>query len=184
MEPQVAVKHRARKVKIVRPTTRALAIGFGLAVAVMSSVVWAQRSGGSHRGAGQAAGASQGGGGYRGGSHHGGSGRHSGHRHGGHSHSHGGVFLGFTSPFWFGPYSYPYAYPYYPYESYSYPYYPLVGGSEGPVVYIERTDPDLTWEGSSGYWHYCRESNLYYPYARECAGWWERVPAQPQSAER
>jgi hypothetical protein len=184
MEPQVAVKHRARKVKIVRPTTRALAIGFGLAVAVMSSVVWAQRSGGSHRGAGQAAGASQGGGGYRGGSHHGGSGRHSGHRHGGHSHSHGGVFLGFTSPFWFGPYSYPYAYPYYPYGSYSYPYYPLVGGSEGPVVYIERTDPDLAWEGSSGYWHYCRESNLYYPYARECAGRWERVPAQPQSAER
>jgi hypothetical protein len=202
----------------MQPTMKALAIGFGLAVAVMASDVWAQRGGGSRGGSGQGAGFSHGGGGHRGGSHHGwggshrgwsgnhhgGGGRygHGGHHHGGHSHS--SVHLGFTSPLWYGAYSYPYAYSSYPYAyayPYSYPYayprysysygsYPYAdyppGGvvSEEPDAYIVRTNPDRARRSSSEYWHYCRESNLYYPYARECAGQWEQVPTQPQSAPR
>ena len=112
------------------------------------------------------------------------------------------MYLGFTGPLWYGAYGYPYAYPYYPnayryyapyaysgyYYSYgpdSYPYYPPAGVvSEEPAVYVERTRPKVARGQPSEYWHYCRESNLYYPYARECAGQWEQVPTQPQSVER
>ena len=114
------------------------------------------------------------------------------------------MHLGFTAPLWYGAYSYPYAYSSYPYAyaypysypyaypRYSYPYgsypyadYPPAGVvSEEPDAYIVRTNPDRARRSSSEHWYYCRESNLYYPYARECAGQWEQVPTQPQSAER
>ena len=32
---------------------------------------------------------------------------------------------------------------------------------------------------SDGYWYYCPDSRSYYPYVRECASKWERVPPQP-----
>ena len=113
-------------------------------------------------------------------------GGHGGHGHGGHRghyHSHSGVSLGFVfgGPLWYPApaYSYPYAYPYsYPY-SYSYP--PAVVVNPTPRVYIERDEEVMARTSSPGYWYYCRESNVYYPYVRECAGPWERVPARPQT---
>jgi hypothetical protein len=179
-------------------------------IALVSSVVVAQRSGG-WRGGGATQGvaashgvsgsysmarASRGGSHYRGGRNYGGSRSYGGGRYGSsgryygsrqyRGHSHSSVHLGFvfSSPLWYGPY-YPYAYPYYPYSYDPYPYYPpAVVVPQAPQVYIERENADVAREASSPYWYYCRESNLYYPYARECAGQWEQVPAKPQSAER
>jgi hypothetical protein len=95
----------------------------------------------------------------------------------GHSHSHGHASFGFYfgGPLWYpGPAYYPYSYPYYP--------APAVVVPPAPRVYIERDDQPLTAapSPSSPYWYYCRESEMYYPYARECSIGWERVPARPQ----
>jgi len=32
---------------------------------------------------------------------------------------------------------------------------------------------------SDGYWYYCPDSKSYYPYVKECASKWERVPPKP-----
>jgi len=96
------------------------------------------------------------------------------HRH----YHHGGrVHFGLTlgAPLWYpGPYYYPY--------HYSYPAPVVV--QPAPRVYVERDDevaglPSTYSTASSPYWHYCRDSNTYYPYVRECASPWERVPAAP-----
>lgn len=93
-------------------------------------------------------------------------------------HNHGGrVHFGLTlgAPLWYpGPYySYPYPYPY------TYPAPVVV--QPAPRVYVERDDvaglPSAP--STSPYWYYCRDSNTYYPYVRECASPWERVPAAP-----
>ena len=95
-----------------------------------------------------------------------------GHRH--HHHSHSGLSLGFVfgAPLWYPAPAYSYPYPY------AYP--PAVVVNPAPRVYVEREDLAIARESSTGYWYYCRESNLYYPYAKECSAPWERVPAQPQ----
>jgi hypothetical protein len=94
-----------------------------------------------------------------------------------HHHSHSGLSLGFVfgGPLWYPApaYSYPYSYPY------AYP--PAVVVNPAPRVYVERDEEVLARTSSPGYWYYCRESNVYYPYVRECAGPWERVPARPQT---
>ena len=36
---------------------------------------------------------------------------------------------------------------------------------------------------SDGYWYYCPDSKSYYPYVKECASKWERVPPTPPSAQ-
>lgn len=88
------------------------------------------------------------------------------------------VDLGFVAgaPLWYpGPvFSYPYPYPY----PYAYP--PAIVVPPAPRVYIER-DARVTQESAPGYWYYCRESNTYYPYVKECGQPWERVPAQPRN---
>lgn len=38
-----------------------------------------------------------------------------------------------------------------------------------PPVYVAPPPP------RDGWWYYCRSSEAYYPYARSCAGGWERV---------
>lgn len=97
-----------------------------------------------------------------------------GHRH----HHHGGrVHFGLTlgAPLWYpGPY-YSYHYPY----PYTYPAPVVV--QPAPRVYVERDDVAAlpSAPGASPYWYYCRDSNTYYPYVRECASPWERVPAAP-----
>ncbi len=107
-----------------------------------------------------------------------------GHRH----YSGGRVHYGITFgvPLWYpGPYYSPYynSYPGYSYPGYSYPAPVIV--PPAPGVYVERDDvtvPQDRAAATSPYWYYCRDSNTYYPYVRECATPWERVPAAPSTA--
>jgi hypothetical protein len=78
--------------------------------------------------------------------------------------------------FHFGaPLFYPWHY-YYPAPVYYYPAAPVVVSPPAPPVYVERSD--VVPEGA-GTWYFCRESNTYYPYVKQCPGGWTRVPAQP-----
>ena len=132
---------------------------------------------------------------------HGGGGYHGyygGHHHG---HSHFSFGLGFGFP-WAYPYYggyYPYYggyYPYYggayaPYYNAPYPYYGegqapeyIERGDGGAPPYAERSDPapqsaPQPRRRAEGTWHFCPESNGYYPYVQQCPGGWQRVPARP-----
>jgi hypothetical protein len=91
-------------------------------------------------------------------------------------HGHGSsLHLGFVfgAPLW-------YPAPVYPAYSYPYAYSPPIVVAPAPRVYIERED-QVARESAPGYWYYCRESDTYYPYVKECAQPWERVPAQPRN---
>jgi hypothetical protein len=109
-------------------------------------------------------------------------GGHRGHHRHHHHHGHGSTLsLGFAfgGPLWYpGPVFPSYTYPY-PY-SYPYAYSPPIIVPPAPRVYIEREDR-VAQESSPGYWYYCRESDTYYPYVKECAQPWERVLAQPRN---
>jgi len=93
--------------------------------------------------------------------------RGSGHRgHGGH------VGIGL----WLGPGWWPgwWAPRYYP--SYYYPYYqdpPIV--IEQPEVYVQP----VPQETQPGYWYFCKESQAYYPYVKQCPGGWMKVVPTP-----
>ena len=122
--------------------------------------------GGGYRGAG---GGYYGGGYHRGGwggaAYHGGA--WAGHRYG------GGVWVGpgwggwgYWGPGW-GAWGIP---------LYTYPYYqaPQVIIQEQPPVYI----PQESQQEEQGYWYYCKDSQTYYPYVKECpTGWMKVVPA-------
>lgn len=89
---------------------------------------------------------------------------------------HFGITLG--APLWYpGP-----AY-YHPFPLYTYPAYPpAVVYQSAPSVYIERDDQAAMQQSAPAampYWYFCRDSNTYYPYVKECASPWERVPARP-----
>lgn len=104
-------------------------------------------------------------------------------QHRGHPHRHGGASVRF------GVYvGVPYGYPWYPpVRYYYYPAYypPVVVAPAPPPVYIEQAPqvvpvpqaapatPAVNW------WYFCGESQAYYPYVRECAGGWQKVPPQP-----
>jgi hypothetical protein len=78
--------------------------------------------------------------------------------------------------------------PYFPYPY----YYPRV---ISPVIvqtpqqiYVEQQGnsavvaPPVAAEASPpapAFWYFCQESQAYYPYVKECAGTWQKVPAQP-----
>jgi hypothetical protein len=82
------------------------------------------------------------------------------------------VHLGFHFGFpigWYHPWHY------YPAPVYYYPAAPVV---VQPPVYVERSD--VVPEGP-GSWYFCRESNSYYPYVKQCPGGWTRVPARPSN---
>jgi hypothetical protein len=79
---------------------------------------------------------------------------------------HFGVPFGYYSPW------------YYPPPVYYYPAAPVVIQPAAPPVYVERSD--VVPEGSAS-WYFCRESNSYYPYVKQCPGGWTRVPAQPSN---
>jgi len=81
---------------------------------------------------------------------------------------HFGVPLGYYSP-WYPAYYYPGPY-YYP--------APMVVQPPAPPTYVERSD---TIPEGAGTWYFCRESNTYYPYVKQCPGGWTRVPAQPSN---
>jgi hypothetical protein len=98
---------------------------------------------------------------------------HGGWRHGGPRVSFG---FNFGVPF-YAPYYYYPAPVYYPTAPVYYPAAPVVQQA-APPVYVERGD--VVPEGA-GTWYFCRESNAYYPYVKQCAGGWTRVPAQPSN---
>jgi hypothetical protein len=82
-----------------------------------------------------------------------------------------GVFIG--APL-FAPlpfYSYPVA-PYYDYSA------PLM--APAAPVYIEQYPGQAEPQPSTD-WYYCASTNGYYPYVKECAEGWQRVPPQPPS---
>ena len=91
---------------------------------------------------------------------------------------HFGIGIGFPG-YWPGYYYPPYYPAYYP------PYYPQVPAA--PPVYIEQGVPQAAPSQapapgqSSGWWYYCAESQMYYPYAKQCPSGWQRVTPQPAS---
>lgn len=81
-----------------------------------------------------------------------------------HNHSSFGVFIGaplLLAP-WYPPYS---------------PATVVVPAS--PPVYIERAQEATPVQEPQAFWYYCRESETYYPYTKECPGPWQRVVPQP-----
>jgi hypothetical protein len=70
------------------------------------------------------------------------------------------------------------AWHYYPAPYHYYPAAPVYVQPPAPPVYVERSD--VVPEGP-GTWYFCRESNTYYPYVKQCPGGWTRVPAQPSN---
>jgi len=71
-----------------------------------------------------------------------------------------------------------YAWHWYPAPAYYYHPAPVYVQPPAPPVYVERSD--VVPEGP-GTWYFCRESNSYYPYVKQCPGGWTRVPAQPSN---
>jgi hypothetical protein len=91
-----------------------------------------------------------------------------GYRHGYRSHAHFGFYFG-APAYWYSPA---------PYYYYPPAYYPAAPAQ--PTVYIERGNGASQPEQSQGQWYYCPEANAYYPYVKQCAAGWQKVPAQPQ----
>ena len=86
-----------------------------------------------------------------------------------------GFSFGFPG-YWYypPPYYYPPAYPYYnPY------YYPPYADPSAPVTYTEQGAQPGASQPPTQWWYYCVDSKAYYPYVRECAGGWQRVPPTP-----
>lgn len=98
--------------------------------------------------------------------------------HGGHYGSRVGVYIG-APVFGFGT-------PYYGYPGYAYGPYGAFGPSTtivtmpaAPPVYVEQSTAALNGPASDGNWYYCHNPDGYYPYVKQCAENWQRVPAQP-----
>ena len=48
-------------------------------------------------------------------------------------------------------------------------------------VYIEQSDvaAEPAENSAQQYWYFCKGSNKYYPYVKECPGGWQKVLPQP-----
>ena len=80
-----------------------------------------------------------------------------------------------VGPGWWGPWGYPYSYPYYPY--YAEP--PVVIEKQAPV-YVQ---PNRQQE-ESDYWYFCPKPQGYYPYIKRCpSGWLKVVPSAPSDRD-
>ena len=89
-----------------------------------------------------------------------------------------GAYWGPAYPRAFYPGLYPYPY------LYGDPYYnpaPVVVVPPTPQVYIERSDvaAETAENAAQQYWYFCKGSNKYYPYVKECPGGWQKVLPQP-----
>lgn len=95
--------------------------------------------------------------------------------HGGRARVHFGITLG-APLYWRGWYPPPYYY--YP------PSVVVVPAAPPPAVYVERdrTDAAPASQDSGNWWYFCRETNAYYPYVKQCPGGWERVSPQPPAS--
>lgn len=79
--------------------------------------------------------------------------------------------------------------PYYPYPYYYAPVVSPVIMQTPQQVYVEQQGggaavgaPHVAVESSPSapaFWYYCHESKAYYPYVKDCASPWQKVPAQP-----
>jgi len=106
----------------------------------------------------------------------------------GHGHHHGPtVRFGFSygvpvyAPRYFrAPF---YSYPAYAVAAPVYVYPPTVIGYSSAPVYVERAivQAEPSPPQVQNDWYYCAGSRTYYPYAKECPGGWQRVPAQAPS---
>jgi hypothetical protein len=97
-------------------------------------------------------------------------------------HGHGGsrVFVTVGPRFWWGPYGYPYYYPYYPYY-----YAPPVVVQEPPVYVQQQVTPTPPASAepaapAAGYWYYCPSAHEYYPTAPTCSEAWIKVPPRQE----
>ena len=101
-----------------------------------------------------------------------------GFHHHGYGHGHGGVRLGvyLGGPGYYGYYGSSYYPPYY----YPRPY-PVVVVPAAPPVYIQQPAQVVQAPAATADtdWFYCADTRAYYPYVRECAVAWQRVPSQP-----
>ena len=103
-------------------------------------------------------------------------------------HFHGGPRVGvYLGTPWYGPAFYPPAY-------YPPAYYPpdasTVVVPSAPTTYVERVivEPQPSTSTLSGpsapaqpqWWHYCKDSQSFYPYVQQCASPWQLVAPQPQ----
>jgi hypothetical protein len=92
-----------------------------------------------------------------------------------------GVYVG-PGAYWGPAYPRPYYYPW-PYI-YGDPFYapaPVVVVPATPKVYIEQSDvaAEPAESAAQQYWYFCKGSNKYYPYVKECPGGWQKVLPQP-----
>ena len=90
----------------------------------------------------------------------------------GHGHSRVVVGVGF---------GFPIGWPYWHYPPYGYyPYYPRAIGPAEPTIYVEKDDAGpAPGQDPSQFWYFCRDSNTYFPYVKECPSPWQRVVPQP-----
>jgi len=109
-----------------------------------------------------------------------------------------GVYIGGPIVPFYGPRFYHPPPLYYAPPLHYYDYPPVVRVVPAPpVVYVERGDalapapeqppappaPQAA-QPQAPEWFYCTDSATYYPYVRECASPWQRVPVQPPSVPR
>ena len=94
-------------------------------------------------------------------------------RHFRHGHARVGIGISVGAPLFYSPWYYPAYYP----APYYYP--PAVVVPSSPPVYIEQGQAAAPAPEAQAYWYYCRESQTYYPYVKECTGPWQRVVPQP-----
>ncbi|NTV69701.1 MAG: hypothetical protein HGA71_06080 [Azonexaceae bacterium] len=79
-----------------------------------------------------------------------------------------GVYIG--GPVW-GPVWYP--------PPYYYPPQVIVVPPAQPPVYIEQSQEPAPDAGQK-YWYFCKSSQGYYPYVKECPEGWQKVLPQPE----
>ena len=93
--------------------------------------------------------------------------------HGGHGGHGGNVGIGlWLGPGWWPGWGWPGYYPSYYYPSYQEP--PIVIQQE-PEIYVQPAPQ----EQLPTYWYYCKDSQGYYPYVKQCPGGWMKVVPTP-----
>ncbi len=103
--------------------------------------------------------------------------------HGGYNRFNFGINLGHY-PGYYGYSAFGYQDPFFYPPVYSYP--PTVIVPVTPPVVIPSTPPVYTqkkttssMQPQTNYWHYCSDSDSYYPYVKECPGGWLQVAPKP-----
>ena len=90
----------------------------------------------------------------------------------GHPRARIGVYIGgpgyYYYPWWYAPYYYP----------------PAVVERQPDVTYIEQEPAQTVPENEQpGFWYYCADAKVYFPYVKQCPGGWQRVVPQAPAAK-